>query len=176
VTTPSTTTTAIDSPPPRESPIRAALASQQVVLAVLIVAELRRPGTNPPPARPMPRPLRWTTGILAAVLVVIGLAMLVAPGTTADRWPWTLTDLTAQALSAWFVGIGVVGAIAILDGDAVRARPVWMAALLLPVLQGMALARYGDAFDWGAVCGWLYLGLFAWVGLVGAWGSIASRT
>jgi uncharacterized protein YhhL (DUF1145 family) len=147
-----------------------------IVLAALIVAELRLPGGNPPPVRPMPRPLRWTTGILAAVLVVVGLALLVALGATADRWPWTLTDLTAQALSAWFVGIGVVGVIAILDGDVVRARPVWMAALALPVLQGIALARYGDAFDWGAACGWLYLGLFAWVGVVGGWGSIASRS
>jgi len=145
-----------------------------IVLAVLIAVELRLPGTNPEPARPMPPALRWTTGVLAAVLIAVGLALLLTPGAAAGRWPWALTDLTAQALSAWFVGIGVVGALTVLDGDVVRSRNLWIAAVVLPVLQAIALIRYAEAFDAGSAGGALYLVLFVWLAAVGAWGVTAT--
>lgn len=140
-----------------------------IALAALIAAQLRTPGGDPTPVAPMPRTIRWVAGVLAGILVAIGVLLFAAPAATAARWPWPLTDLTARALAAWFGGIGVVAALAVLDGDLIRMRSLWWASVALAVIQGIALARYPDAFDWGSTAAWLYVGLFVAVGLAGAW-------
>ncbi len=145
-----------------------------IALGTLIVAELRAPGTDPPPARPMPPPLRVIGGLLGAVLLVVGACLLVAPSSTAAHWPWPLTDLTAQALSAWFVGVGIVAAVAVADGDLVRARHVWTSATILAVLQGVALLRYAGTVQWSSFAAWAYVATFAVMGVVGGWGWIAA--
>ncbi len=146
-----------------------------IVLGALILAQYRMPGGDPPVARPMPPALRTLTGALAVVLVLIGLALLFAPTATAKHWPWPLTALTAQAISAWFVGIGVLVGLSVRDGDVIRSRNVWIAAMLLLVLQGVALGRYSDVFDWSSASGVLYVALFAGIGALGLWGFLASR-
>jgi hypothetical protein len=149
-----------------------------IALVLLIWAELRTPGVDPPPAVPMPQLFRGLAGFLALALVAIGLALFFAPATTAEHWPWGLTPLTARDLGAWFAGIGVVGGLAVLYEDLVRSRPVWIGSLALALLQGVALARYSDSVDWGSTTAWLYVALFAAVGISGIWGwrgSIAIR-
>jgi hypothetical protein len=146
-----------------------------VALATLIVAELRSPGTDPPGTSPMSRSLRWTGGVLGAALLAIGIGLFAFPATMAAHWPWPLTDLTAQALSAWFAGIGIVAILAVRDGDLLRARSVWTAAVVLAVFQGIALVRYTDAVDWGSPAAWALVALFALVGITGAWGWASSR-
>lgn len=149
-----------------------------IALLVLIVAELRTPGTDPPATAPMPQALGLLAGLFACVLVATAAALFFAAAATAKHWPWGLTPLTARDLGAWFGGIGVVGILAVLDGDLVRTRPVWIGSVALAVLQGIALARYPDPVDWGSASAWLYVALFAAVGLAGAWGwrlSVAGR-
>jgi hypothetical protein len=148
-----------------------------IALVALIWAELRAPG-DPPPALPMPQAFRWLAGFLACALVAIGLALFFAPAATARHWPWVLTPLTARDLGAWFAGIGVVGGLAVLYGDLVRSRPVWIGSVALALLQGVALSRYADSVDWGSSTAWLYVALFAAVGISGIWGwreSVADR-
>ncbi len=140
-----------------------------IALAALVAAPLRTPGTDPPPVAPMPRTFRWVAGALAGLLVAVGVLLFAAPAATAARWPWPLTDLTARALAAWFGGIGMVAALAVLDGDLVRMRSVWRASAALAVVQGIALVRYPDSVDWGSTAAWLYVALFAALGLAGAW-------
>jgi hypothetical protein len=146
-----------------------------IALAALIGIELRTSGFDPPPAVPAGRWLRRVAELVAAVLLLVGITLFAIPTWAEARWPWPLSDLTAQALSAWFVGIGVVAALAARDGDLVRMRPVWTAAVILAFLQGVALVRFGGTIDWSTVAAWSYVGLFAVVGVVGAWGWIGSR-
>jgi hypothetical protein len=145
-----------------------------VALGSLIAAELRTTGTDPPVTRPMPPALRAVGGALGAALLVLGVCLLVVPSTTAAHWPWPLTDLTAQALSAWFAGVGIVATLAVADGDLVRARNVWTSAVILAVLQGVALLRYGGTVEWGTFSAWAYVALFAVMGVVGVWGRAAA--
>jgi hypothetical protein len=141
-----------------------------VALVVLIAAQARVPGSDPPPVAPAPPQFRWFGGVVAGALVAVGLALIVIPGTATDRWPWPLTDLTAQDLGAWFAGIGVVGGLAVLEGDVASMRPVWVGSLTLAILQGVALVRYPGAVTWGGAAAWLYAALFASVGAAGVWG------
>jgi hypothetical protein len=146
-----------------------------IALAALIAIELRTSGVDSPPVVPIVRPLRWVTGVVSIVLMAIGLALFAAPAWAEARWPWPLTDLTSRALAAWFVGVGIVAALAVRDGDVVRTRPVWTAAVVVALLQGVALARYAEAVDWGTVAAWGYVALFAVMGVMGAWGWLAGR-
>jgi hypothetical protein len=146
-----------------------------IVLGTLIVVQTRLRGADPPVAAPMASAFRRSAGVMAGVLILVGVGLLLAPNATAERWPWPLTTLTAQAMSAWFLGVGVLVALHVRDGDAVRARRLWPAAVILCVLQGIALARYPDLFDWSSIAGVAYVALFVLVGAVGVWGVIASR-
>ena len=144
-----------------------------VVLGVLIVAELRAPGVDPPATFRMTSAFRWVTGLVAGALLLVGVGLLSANASFIAHWPWPLTPLTSQALSAWFVGIGIVAALAVRDGDRVRTRHVWTAALVLAALQAIALIRCGDAVDWRSVAAWAFVTLFAMIAVVGAWGRLA---
>jgi hypothetical protein len=150
--------------------------AEPLVLGALILIELRTPGRDPPITRSMPLALQKVAGVLAFVLLLLGLALLLAPTAMRARWPWPLTTLTAQAIAAWFAAMGVLVGLSARDGDVVRSRNLCIGELLLCVLQGIALARYSDAFDWGSMAGVLYVALFAWIGGLGAWGLIVSRT
>jgi hypothetical protein len=145
-----------------------------IALVGLISAELLTPGSDPLPGAPMSQGFRWFAGLVACVLVIIAMALFFAPTEAADRWPWGLTPLTARDLAAWFAGIGVVGGLAVLGGDLIRTRPVWVGSVALAVLQALALARYPDPVDWGSASAWLYIALFAFIGVAGAWGWRAS--
>jgi hypothetical protein len=145
-----------------------------IALGALIVMELRTDGTDPAATRPMSGAFRSVAGAIAVFLLVIGALLLAAQASFLARWPWPLTPLTSQALSAWFAGIGVVATLAVADGDTVRTRTVWNAALILSVLQGVALLRYRDLADWGSPSAWGYVALFVLVGVVGGWGRFGS--
>jgi hypothetical protein len=141
-----------------------------VALGTLIVLQLRAEGVDAPAARPMSPAFRAAAGTIAVILLLLGAGLLAARPPFLSHWPWPLTPLTSQALSAWFAGIGVVALLAVADGDVVRTRPVWIAAVVLAALQGVALLRYPDPVDWGAPCAWAYAALFIAVAVMGAWG------
>ena len=121
----------------------------------------------------MSRPFRWVAGLLAGVLLVVGIALLSGAGGFLARWPWPLTPLTSQALSAWFIGIGIVAALSVADGDRIRTRHTWTGALALAVLQSIALLRYGSAVLWSAAAAWAYVALVVVIGVVGIWGLLS---
>ena len=119
--------------------------------------------------RRLPPQLRWLLGTLAATLLVAGLALLVAPERSADLWSWPLTPLTGRAVGAWLVGLGWAAAHAWLADDAEEVRPVGLTAVAFVVLQGIALARFGDAIDWSGRPAVAYAAGLAWIGVVGVW-------
>ena len=74
--------------------------------------------------RQLPRGLRWLLAGLGGVLLVAGVAMLVAPESAADLWSWPLTPLTARAVGAWLVGLGWAAAHAWLIDDVDSVQPL----------------------------------------------------
>src|SRR5215210_2221420 len=77
-------------------------------LVVLWLRQLRVPGDDPPPTSSLPRWYRGVVGIYIAVALTLGVVMFVAPQAAAQLWPWTLTPLTARAVSAWILALALL--------------------------------------------------------------------
>jgi hypothetical protein len=127
-----------------------------------------RAGTAVPPPRGLPTWLRATLAVLAVGLVALGIALLVAPGWADAAWPWPLTPLTARAVGAWNVGLGVAAGHAWLVDDARSLTPIGVTGVLFGGLQTVALVRHGDELDWSSVPGVGYLVGLAAITVVGA--------
>jgi hypothetical protein len=146
-----------------------------VPLAMLVASfvQLRAPGGDPPREHPLPGWLRIAFLTEAAGVAVAGITLFLLPDASRPLWPWTLTTLTARAIGAWLVGLGVIMIHAFREGDLARIRPVGGGLTLFGVFQLVALARYPDRMAWGTPAAWLYLlflasllpiGLYAWFG------------
>lgn len=118
--------------------------------------------------RPLPVPLRALLLLLAAVLIGVGVVLLVAPDTATTLWSWPLTPLTARAVGAWLVGLGWAAGHAGLVDDTVAVRPVGWTGTTFLVLQGVALARYGEDLSGGAAAVGYAVGLVA-IGVASIW-------
>lgn len=146
-----------------------------VPLAMLVAgfAQLRAPGGDPAREHPLPFWMKAAFLVEATGAAAVGLALLIVPDAARPLWPWTLTTLTARAIGAWLVAIGVLLFHAIRENDLTRIRPVAGGLTLFGLLELVALARYPGAMAWGTPAAWLYLlflasllplGLYAWLG------------
>ncbi len=141
-----------------------------VALVGLVVAQLRGPGVDPEPGQPLPRALAGAFVALAVAMLAIGAVQLFASGLAADIWPWPLTPLTSHALSAWFLGIGVLAGLIVSEDDLLRSRSVMWGTVILGVLLAVALARYESTMEWERAMAWVFVGLVVTLVLAGAYG------
>lgn len=130
----------------------------------------RLSGGDPPRTRPLPAWFRAMLGVLACIMLPVGVALYFSPAGVIPVWPWTLTPLTAGAIGAWTIGIGVTTAQTIWENDWRRINGSIIALALLGVLQFVALARYAGQMDWSRPGAWLYLIFLMSVLLVGGVG------
>jgi hypothetical protein len=135
-----------------------------VAMGVLMVMQGREPGQDGPRAAPLER---WQITVLAAVsavMLLVGAVLLVAPHEVKGMWPWELTPLTARAIGAWLIGLGVAAGHAAREADAERVRPLTAGSIAFVVLETIALIRYGDEMEWASVSGVAYLAFLAAIG------------
>jgi hypothetical protein len=142
-----------------------------VPLATAIVL-LARPTGRRHPERSMPRPLR--AALAAQAVVLLGLGVLLFARPKSDLWPWTLTPLTGRATAAWLLGLGTAALLMAREDDLARCRAPLVAFGLLPVLELIALARYGSTLDWSGNGVWPFLAFLASMLAVGLFGSLAT--
>lgn len=154
-------------------------AAVPLLLAVLLFAQTRARGTDPPRARPLPVVVRTVIAVQAAALLALGAGLFLSPAGVASLWPWPLTPLTAQAIAAWLLGLGAGTAHAAWENDLDRVRPAAVSNVLLVALQFVAVARYpGDitSVTKGGVyvvflLGMLVVGVYVWLAAGGhGWG------
>jgi hypothetical protein len=145
------------------------------LMAVLMVVQRRITGADPSRSARLPRWLRAVLIAEALLLGAVGAGLFAAPERTSALWPWALTPLTARAVGAWLVGIGIAAAHSASENDFRRVRPAAVSYVLLGVLHGVVVARYPDQIEWG-VGAWVYVAIIALSVVVGvyAWGA-ASR-
>lgn len=142
------------------------------------ISQLRSPGVDPPREHLLPAWFRAIVAIQGAIVLGVGLWLFVAaPNGDTAIWPWTLTPLTARAIAAWMIGLGLVLALAVYENAWERIRNALGAYVVLGVLELVALARYPHVkgLDWGAPKSWIYVGFLAAVILIGAYGWAAAQ-
>jgi hypothetical protein len=148
----------------------AAYGVYPVMLAVLLWKQLQTPGTDPPRQRPLPIWIKMIMAADAVVMIPLGVALFLAPGTFGGLWPWELTDLTGRVVAAWLLAFGVLGAHALWENDVRRLRSVLVAAPLLGALQVLGLLRFGDDVQWGEPGTYVFLALVATNFALGVYG------
>jgi hypothetical protein len=142
---------------------------------LLWILQVRRPGGDPPRRAKLPPLYRAVAWAQAAVALAVGVSLFVVPSTAARLWPWTLTPLTARAVAAWLIGLGLVLAAAPIENDWSRLHPATAAYAVLGILQTVALLRYPDDVAWGSPQAWAYLVFLGSVFVVGTYGWFAAR-
>jgi hypothetical protein len=147
------------------------IAVYAVVPVLMVVATLqqRRLSTAVPPPSGLPAPVQAALVGLAAVLLVLGSALLLDPTWADAAWAWTLTPLTGRAVGAWLLGLGMAAAHARWLDDRASLRPLATTGVLFGVLQTSALLRHGDAVDWGGVPAYGYCAALAVITAVSLW-------
>lgn len=145
-----------------------------LLAAERLQARSRRVGSLPVlserPRRRLPVGLRVLLAALAVVQIVIGVVLLVPPGTPPDwLWPWPLTALTADAVAAWLIGLGSAAGYAFLIDDVAWVQPLALTGAAFVLLQVIALARHGDALAWSSPSAIVFLLTLAGIGASGVW-------
>ena len=107
-------------------------------------------------------------------MLPLGVALLLAPEALRPLWPWTLTPLTAQAIGAWLLSLGVAAAHSSWENDWSRVQIATSSYTVFGVLQLMALARFSQELQWDRPVAWLYVSFLVSVlglGVYGWWRS-----
>jgi hypothetical protein len=119
------------------------------------------PGTDRPVLRPIERRERVVLILAAAPLMVAGAALFAVPGTTADWWPWPLTELTARMVGAWLAAIGVTLVAVLREGDWARCGAAMVYLAAVPAAQLATLARHPGTLQWGGAAAPIYVAFAA---------------
>ena len=138
------------------------------VVMIVLGMQLQAPGVDEPRRFPLPSWLRAMSVVQGLVLLSAGAALMLAPLDAMTIWPWPLTELTARAIGAWLIGLGVIAGQAAWENDFLRARASAVAAILLALLESIALVRYPDTIDFNSIEAVVYLFALANVAVVGA--------
>ena len=139
-------------------------------LLVLLPLQLRTPGNEPERTSPIERWLLPVMAVQALVVLTIGVALWVSPTSASSLWPWTLTPLTARAISAWLLALATGLLVTIWERDWSRVRVAVPTYVAMPVLQLIATARFSDTLSWGGAGAWLYVGFLLSILCLGLYG------
>jgi hypothetical protein len=149
----------------------AVYVSVPILLAVLWAVQVRLPGGDPPGRAPMSGGIRLAIYLLAAGMLVVGVALFVAP--LGVPWPWELTPLTGRAVGAWLIGLGVAATNMAWEGDWRRVLPVSAMFAVFGALELVVLLRF--PLDWSVARAWIYLLFLLSMLAVGLYGLYAAR-
>lgn len=143
------------------------------LLAYLIVEQMRAAGPVAAGDRSLPGPARVILAVQGALMVGLGAALFVAPGTADALWPWTVTPLTAEAIGAFLVGFGVAAGWAVVEADLERLHGPALAYCALGALELLAVAIHSDDLTASGLGTALYVAFWVSVLATGLYGLIA---
>jgi hypothetical protein len=111
----------------------------------------------PEPAHSAPMPTLFSAwaGLVALVLLGLGVSLFLAPSAFIPVWPWTLTPLTARVIGSWFVLSGLNDASTALSRSWRGSRIILQTQLIGLALIILGLPRaLGDLrpdYVWGSI-------------------------
>jgi hypothetical protein len=128
-----------------------------IPIAATVLWRMQSQTSRDDPARdPRTRTLRGLAVAAGGILTAIALVLFVAPDGLLDRWPWTLTDLTARVLGGWYA---LSATMLLIMGVGLRRRHetvvpfatvgTWTAlVMLLPAFHAEIDTRSGPFWAW----------------------------
>lgn len=126
-------------------------------------------------ATTIPSPLRaWLWG-QGAVVTVLAVALLVAPGAVAAVWPWKITVPLARIYSAPFLSYGLGSFMAARAASRAEVRIPVAATLVFTAAVLAASIHHRSLFAPAAPATWLWFGGFTLATVVGARYVLAGR-
>ena len=131
-----------------------------IVQAIAIWQQTRISGGEPPREHPLPIWLKAALGVHVALMLLVGIPLFIAPEAVSPLWPWVLTPLTARAVAAWLVGIGIILGHALWENEWKRIRGGALAYALYSLMQIVALFRFPDQIIFGPSF-WVYVVILA---------------
>ena len=140
------------------------------LMTVVLILQLRRGGASGPRVQAMPGTLRAVLVAGGVALLAGGVILLIEPGSSSWMWPWRISALTGRAYGAWLIGFGIAMVQISWENDWRRVRPATAGAGVLGALQLVAVLRYVDVPDWGAVQSWVYVTALVSFVALGWWG------
>ena len=140
------------------------------LMLVLLYRQLSVPGEDQPRVRNLPVWLRGLLGIHSIILLGVGASLFLAPQIANVVWPWKLTPLTARAVAAWLIGLGIGAGQGVYENEFARLRVAMISYTLFGLLEFLTLLRYWTSIEWMAIQSWLYVGFLATVLVVGVSG------
>ena len=111
-------------------------------LAALL--EERRGGGRIPAETPLRQPARMVAGVLAAGLLVYGVALLFEVSIITSLWPFEITPLVSRILGVWLASLGIGHAYAAWDGDRLRTLPLLVASSVTGILLALVPLIHRD--------------------------------
>lgn len=146
-----------------------------VLLTLLIRQQVLVRAPDPPRGAALARWLQIALGVPATIMLLLGVAMFIAPTEVSKIWPWMLTPLTGRAVAAWLIGWGVALFHGLWENDWGRIYNLLIAYCWLGILNVVAVVRYSDTLDWGKINTWIYLLFIANFLIVGGLGWQTAR-
>lgn len=143
-------------------------------LVLVGIRQLRVRGEDPPKTAPIPGWIVTLVAVQAAIALVVGVLLFVAPSTSDELWSWTLTPLTARTVAAWSLALAAGLAFTAWQRDWARVRIATPTYVAIPVLQFVALARFSDTVDSGDLKLWAYVVYLGGVLVLGLYGLLQS--
>ncbi len=147
-----------------------------VAMAVMLVVQERRRHEGASRRQPLPAYLAIPLGVQGAVLLVVGVALFVAPLSARLIWPWALTPLTARMVAAWLVAFGVASFLILLQANLLESRISAWAYATLGALELVVVLRYPGTIRWSSPAAWLYTALAISIILLAGWAIARTRS
>jgi hypothetical protein len=144
-----------------------------IQIAYFLTKQLKVSGGDPPRERRLPLWVRAVCGAQAVVLIPLGIALFLSPGSVAGLWPWELPPLSAQVVAAWCLAFGVLAAGSVYENDYLRTRCALLGFPFLAAMQALMLLRFSEDLRWEDPSAWVYVAFIASYFVLGAYGLIA---
>jgi hypothetical protein len=145
--------------------------SVPVAMGILWLLQARQPGRDPLRQDPLHRWLRAILVLQGGIMLLVGGVLILLPKTMSSLWPWILYPLSAQAIGAWGVGVGVIALQAVWENDWGRLFPLMLSYGFYGALQLVNLLRYPAALDWTRFTSISYCIFMLGILMVGAFGA-----
>ncbi|HAV76518.1 MAG TPA: hypothetical protein DCX53_04095 [Anaerolineae bacterium] len=126
-----------------------------IAQAAAIWQQTRASGGDPPREHLLPAWLKIALGSHVVIMLLVGIPLFIAPQSVSSLWPWALTPLTARAVAAWVIGIGLILGHALWENDWKRIRGGALAYAVYNLMQIIALFRFSEQIIIG-VSFWIY--------------------